>query len=127
VTQSLQINERSGNLQQVTGYTPEPNYMLERDNFLYLNDPATGILIFDKYGSYYKTVPVKGLASFQVFNRKLIYVEGDQISIYDTKLNEISTTSLPEGEALSVSVCLSLDPQKLYVLKENKLVLYDIK
>ncbi len=127
VTQGLEIGERSGNLQQVTGFTPQPNYMLERDNFIYLNDPGRGILIFDKYGSYFKTVPVVGLTSFQVFNNKLIFVEGDQISIYNTKLNEVSTTSLPTGDALSVSVCLSLDPQRLYLLMKEKLVFYNIK
>jgi len=127
VSQALEINERSGNLQQVTGFTPDPNYMLERDNYLYLNDPVNGIMIFDKYGSYYKTIPVKGLTSFQVFNRKLIYIEGDDISIYDTRLNEVSTTTLPQNDAKSISVCLSLDPQRLYMLREEKLFLYDIK
>lgn len=126
VTQGLEINERSGNLQQVIGYTPEPNYMLERDNYLYLNDPATGILIFDKYGSYYKTIPVKGLKSFQVFNRKLIYITGDDINIYDTRLDEVSNTSLPLKEATSVSVCQSTDPQRLYILTEDKLIFYNI-
>lgn len=127
ITQTLEISERSGNLQQVTGYTPDPNYMLERDNYLYLNDPAIGILIFDKYGSYYKTLPVKGLTSFQVFDRKVIYIEGNEISIYDTRLNELSTTRLPQDDAVSVSVCLSLDPQRLFMLGKEKLFFYDIK
>lgn len=127
VNQGLEISERSGNLQQVIGYTPEPNYMLERDNYLYLNDPATGILIFDKYGSYYKTIPVKDLKSFQVFNRKLIYISGDDINIYDTRLNEVSITGLPKKDAISVAVCLSTDPQMLFMLEEGKLVFYNIK
>jgi hypothetical protein len=127
ITQGLQISERSGNLQQVVGYTPEPNYMLERDNYLYLNDPATGILIFDKYGSYYKTIPVKGLTSFQVFNRKLIYITDDDINIYDTRLNEVNTTGLPRNDAISVSVCQSTDPQRLYMLGKGKLFFYNIQ
>lgn len=127
ITQRLEISERSGNLQQVTGYSLDPNYMLERDNVLYLNDPATGILIFDKYGSYFKTIPVKGLTSFQVFNSRLIYTEGDQISIYDTQRNELSATTLPRDDARSIAVCLSLDPQRLYMLSNEKLFFYDIK
>ena len=126
VNQSLEVSEKSGNLQQVTGYNLDPNYMLERDNFLYVNDPSIGILIFDKYGSYYKTIPVLGLSSFQIFNNRLIYVIRDVVNIYDVKLNEISSTSLPAGIALSVSVCLSVDPQKLYLLQDNGLFIYDI-
>jgi hypothetical protein len=127
VNQSLEVSNQSGNIQQVTGYSINPNYMLERDNFLYLNDPEIGIFIFDKYGSYYKTIPVKGLSSFQVFNKRIIYFMGDQISIYDTQLNELSTTTLPWKDALSVSVCLSIDPQRLYMLGENKLFFYKIQ
>jgi hypothetical protein len=127
VTAGLEIKERSGNLQQVSGITPDPNYMLERDNFLYLNDPVTGIMMFDKYGTYYKTIPVRGLTSFQVFDNKLIYVTGNDISIYNIRLNEEKTTALPVEGAKSVTVCMSLDPQRLYVLKEKKLIFYTIK
>ena len=127
IDQSLEISERSGNLQQVTGYSIDPNYMSERDNYLYLNDPGTGILIFDKYGSYYKTIPVKGLSSFQVFNNRIIYFIGNEISIYDTRLNELGSTDLPWEDALSVSVCLSLDPQRLYMLGTDKLFFYKIQ
>lgn len=127
VNQYLEVSERTGNLQQATGYELNPNYMLERDNNLYLNDPATGVLIFDKYGTYYKTIPIPGLESFQVFNRKIIYVQGDKISIYDTKLNEHNSTYLPCDDALSVSACLSLDPQRIYALKDGELVFYEIQ
>lgn len=127
INQSLEINERSGNLQQVTGYNLNPDYLLERDNYLYLNDPMTGILIFDKYGTFYKVIPVPGLHSFQVFNNRIIYITEDGINMYNTKLNELSSTALPWEGARSVSVCLSLSPQRLYMLGEEKLFFYEIK
>ena len=111
----------------MTGLTLDPNFMLERDNSLYLNDPETGILIFDKYGTYSKTIPVKGLTSFQVFDRKIIYITGQEINIYDTRFNEFSKTLFPAEGAKSVSVCLSLDPQVMYILEKDKLVFYVIK
>jgi hypothetical protein len=127
ITAGLEVSERTGNLVQATGLSPEPNYMLERDNYLYLNDPATGIMMFDKYGTFYKTIPVLGLHTFQVFNNRIIYTEDDAVFIYDIHLNELSSTSLPEGKKKSVSLCLSLDPQMLFVLQEEKLVYYNIK
>ena len=126
VKQSLEVAEHSGNLQQATGIALNPNYMIERDNYLYLNDPATGILIFDKYGTYYKTVPIKGLSSFQVFNKRIIYIADGKAHIYDTKLNEESSTLLPSPGAKSISVCLSLDPQMLFALEKSKLLFYNI-
>lgn len=127
IDQQLEVNERTGNLQQATGYSLDPNYMIERDNFLYVNDPAIGILIFDKYGTYYKTIPILGLSSFQVSEKRIIYFLGDKISIYDTKLNEENYTDLPWKDALSVSVCLSLEPSRLYMLSDGGLFFYKIK
>ena len=127
ISAGLTLKEQSGNLQQVTGYSLDPNYLLERDNYVYLNDPAIGILIFDKYGSYFKTIAVLGLASFQVFDRKIIYTVGNDIFIYDTRLNELSTAGLPPQKAKSVSACLSLDPQRLYMLSDRKLFFYEIR
>lgn len=126
IDQSLKVSESSGNLQQITGFTLNPNYMLERDNSLYLNDPAIGVLMFDKYGSYYKTIPLKGLSTFQVFDRKIIYVQEDKINIYDTQINEISTAALPGQGSKSVSVCLSIKPQMLYMLGNERLYFYQI-
>lgn len=127
INSGLQVSDRSGNLQQVTGLTPDPNFMIERDNSLYLNDPESGIMIFDKYGTYSRTIPVKGLSSFQVFDRKIIYVTDKEINIYDTRLNEYRKTELPDVKALSISVCLSVDPQKLYALTGDKLLFYEIR
>lgn len=127
INAGLEVSERTGNLVQATGLSPEPNFMLERDNFLYLNDPGIGIMMFDKYGTFYKTIPVKGLSSFQVFNKRIIYTRGEEIFIFDTQLNERSSATLPAGEKKSVSLCLSLDPQMLFVLQEEKLVYYNIK
>jgi hypothetical protein len=126
IDQSLEVSERSGNLQQVTGFAIDPNYMLERDNALYLNDPNTGILIFDKYGSYYKLIPVKDLVTFQVFDRKIIYTQEEKIHIYNTKLNELSSAPLPRSGNKSVTVCLSTDPQMIYVLGNSALHYYKI-
>jgi hypothetical protein len=126
VSQALEISERTGNLQQATGYSLNPNFMIERDNFIYLNNPGSGILIFDKYGSYYKIVPVKGLKSFQVFNHKIIFTENDQISMYDTRLNELNTAGLPLTGARSVAVCLSTRPQMLFMLAGDELFFFQI-
>jgi len=44
----------------------QPNFLIEHNGKLYLNSPNDGILIFDIYGSYLKTIPLKNLESFQV-------------------------------------------------------------
>lgn len=64
--EQFRVLKRTGNLGQLLGKDLNPNYLLERDNWVYLNDPKTGILVFDIYGTYYKTIPLKGLSRFNV-------------------------------------------------------------
>ena len=53
--------QRTGNLNALLNIELQPNYLLEYNNKIYINNPSTGILIFDIYGTYYKTIPVKNL------------------------------------------------------------------
>lgn len=64
--QSLEISVKSGNLKRILGMNIQPNFLIEHNGKLYLNSPNDGILIFDIYGSYLKTIPLKNLESFQV-------------------------------------------------------------
>jgi len=51
LTLKLETVQSTGNLSQVLGYQVLPNYMTEYNNLLYLNNPESGILIFDQYGN----------------------------------------------------------------------------
>ena len=46
----------TGRLDQLLGITPSPASMQEFDSRLYVNDPAEGILVFDLFGTYLKTI-----------------------------------------------------------------------
>ncbi|HKK39972.1 MAG TPA: hypothetical protein VJ949_11185, partial [Cryomorphaceae bacterium] len=66
----LRMNENfaqiatTGNLSQVLRLDLNPNYMVEFTNRIYLNNPESGILVFDIFGTYIKTIPIKGLERF---------------------------------------------------------------
>ena len=67
IDKRLIINNESGNLTHILGYSPHPDFMMESNNWLYVNNPESGILVFDIYGNYYKTIPIKDVHSFQIF------------------------------------------------------------
>ncbi len=76
----------SGNLSQILGIDLNPNFMVEFANRVYLNNPETGILVFDIFGTYIKTIPLKGLEQFQVFEDEIVYFENQRLYQYNTKL-----------------------------------------
>lgn len=111
------FSARSGQLNQVLGFSVEPIYMRESNNWLYLLDKNKGVLVFDIYGAYYKTIPISGFTYFQVAGDHLIHYKApyllsfnfrdlysdtlyqmngkvDQVILGKNRLNSLSETGL---------------------------------
>ncbi|MEA3476729.1 MAG: hypothetical protein U9R60_00995 [Bacteroidota bacterium] len=124
IDQFLQISDRTGNIHQVTGKSINPNFLLEKDDMVFLNDPEHGIMMFDKYGAYYKTINVKGLDYIQSFDKKLVFFQDGKMTILDpATLEEISFT-LPDTDYKMLAVLLGKDEKKLYYLGDGVLKIY---
>lgn len=119
-----QLNKvvQTGNITQLTGSKVLPNFMTEQNNQLFLNDTATGILVFDIYGTYARTIPLKGLSHFQVNNEKIFYLKDGKLKSYDLRTLEEQELSLPAGEVLDVRT----EKEKLYLLKQKSLDIYSV-
>jgi hypothetical protein len=118
---TLQVVYESGNLQQLMGYSLKPNLLTEADNFVYLNDPVHGILVFDMYGVYYKTIPVKDVQSLQVREQHLLYVRGNTFYSYDQKRIEETEIKIPPHDSL---LNARIEQNRLYLLSSTKLSIY---
>jgi hypothetical protein len=90
----LRFNENSkqiastGNLKQILQSDLKPNYMLEHNNYLYLNCPETGIYVFDIFGTFNTLVPLKNLKHFQVKESIIYYQNDSSLCSYNYKLFE---------------------------------------
>lgn len=90
--------QETGNLAQILRIAQlDPNFMLEFANRLYVNNPSTGILVFDIFGTYIKTIPVQGLEEFQVNESELIYFQDGSLIRYHLKTYQSQVVPLPEG------------------------------
>ncbi|GIV27548.1 MAG: hypothetical protein KatS3mg027_1362 [Bacteroidia bacterium] len=81
--QSLEITIRTGNLKRLLNIDIQPNFMIEHNGRLYLNDPETGILVFDIYGAYLKTIPLLHLTNFQLNYPYLFYTREKQFNVFN--------------------------------------------
>lgn len=121
LTLGLKTIQTSGNLTQILGYNVNPNFMVEYNNTLYLNNPETGILVFDQFGTYIKNIAITGLSSFQVTETAIYYIDENKIAKYIFKNMETQTLALPEENFSHLTV----DKNRLFLLTENALKIYD--
>lgn len=123
VDQNGKFTVKSGNLLQILGYAPQPNFMREVNNWVYLNDPKRGILVFDIYGAYYKTIPVKGLEYFQIKDRRVFYLKKGYYQSFDMQELSFDTLFKLEPEVKEVF----LTKNQLNILKNSELGLFEYK
>lgn len=98
-----------------------PTFLLEADNRLFANVPDHGILVFDVYGGYMKTIPLKGLDNFQVVKDQLLYFKDGQLYSYHLQsfqTRPIDTPKVPNAKQVK------LLQDYLIVLLDNRLTLY---
>lgn len=118
--QNMKPSHQTPNLMQLLGYPLSPNFLVEVNNVVYLNNPETGILIFDVYGTYNKTIPIKGLQSFQVFENKIFYFKDNEFKSFNMKTMEESTIAVPEQNPIDVRI----EKKRMYVLCKGFLAIY---
>ena len=118
--QNLQKVTETGNLASQLGQDIKPNFILEYDNRLYLNDPSIGIFVFDVFGTYNKTIPINGLDQFQFKSNELIYFQRDKLKSFNLKTLEQDQFALPDSNAINVKVVMN----RLYLLKKDELKMY---
>lgn len=80
----LQTVVKTGNLKRILDIDLKPNFIKEHNGYLYLNSPQEGILVFDIYGTFNKTIPLKGLKEFNVSNGNVVYFENGALKEYQS-------------------------------------------
>ena len=112
----------SENLSNQFSKALQPNFILERDNWLYLNDKALGVLIFDTYGQYVKTIDVKELLDFQVLDDQLVYRKEDTLEAFHLRSLNTQLIDLPKGILKEHQI--SIQRERLFVKKEKEIEIY---
>ncbi len=87
--------QQTNNLNALQNDTLQPSSILEYDNRVYLNNPKTGILVFDVYGTFYKTIPVKNAQQFQPIADWIYYRSDKKVRAYNIKTTEEKEFEMP--------------------------------
>jgi hypothetical protein len=124
--QELETTNTSGNLANALMINIQGNYLEEYNNRLYLNDPKNGVLVFDNFGTYLKTIPLYGLLTFQVKDQFLIYANAKgEIELYNFFTLEKTTFKSSKYSAVE---SVRLEGNTIFIQnKKNQLVIDKIE
>lgn len=80
----LKVLVKTGNLKRILDIEMKPNFIQEHNGYLYLNCPKEGILVFDIYGTFTKTIPLKELKEFNIVNGNVFYFKNKTLKEYQS-------------------------------------------
>lgn len=95
-----------------------PNRLLEAETRVYLNSPNLGILVFDVFGNYIKTINIPQLDYFQFYEGQIFYVEDKIFKTYHLLSFQTKEINLPVIEDNLEQLCIA--QERLYIKYPNK-------
>ena len=119
-----QVIVQSADLSLGLNLSIQPDFLLERDQRVYANDPESGILVFDVFGKYLKTLPIFNLAAFQIVGDELLFFREGQL--YSFHLITLLQTPMMLPEGVTADHYLRIQKDKLYALGDGKLKVYQL-
>lgn len=91
--ENISLTKYDYNTNQITLRAPINNYVISENNNLnflktyqqqlFLNDKLTGILVFDIFGNYIKTLPYPGLDYFNFYKNSIYFIKENNIVLID--------------------------------------------
>lgn len=121
---NLEFVHESITLNSLTGPDIQPTYMLEKSRNVYLNVPGFGILVFDRFGNYSKTIPLEIPDEFQVTDQNLYYFKAGELYSFDLQTNSPGKLQLPEKDGF---IKVEMQPDYLYLFRHQGYSVYKIK
>ena len=89
---------------------------------LYLNAPENGILVFDLFGNFIKTIGIQSLDYFQLMENQLFYLKDGKLNSYNLTSFQHAELDIPLPWDEALQVCIGQD--KIYLRKLNIVSIY---
>ena len=101
----------------------EPNFILERNNQIYINYPDTGIVVYSNLCNFQKIIQIKNLINFQITEENLLYFDTlkQAITVYNFKQENLFDIDIPRKEKKTNA---RIEQDRLYFLIGNLLYIY---
>ena len=98
-----------------------PNFIVEKNGQVFVNDPKVGILVFDNFGAFYKTIPIKGLQKFHILQEQIVYYQDEKLRSYNPVTFDAKMISLPDTTGVMQAV---IEKNRIAILKSDRIDFY---
>lgn len=121
VNLNSEIEQTSGNIKQYTNNQIAVNFITDNGTNVFALDSINGVLVFDVFGSYKKTIPLINLNELKVLDKYFFYIHDVKLNRYNTQTTLLNKYSLPDTNNI---LNFSIEKERLYLLKTDTISIY---
>ena len=121
-----QIDFKADALDQFIDTEPNPNFMIMEEERLFINNPSTGVYIFDENGRFVRNLPLMGLKKVQVYKDLLFYTTNTTLIVHHLVTGEESYNPLPVMGFHDWALSQYTNPMRISFLTENGVLIYSL-
>lgn len=97
LNEQLNVIAESTFLDRVEKVEQDPKGLVDSGNWLVMWIPGLGLMVFDQYGTYFKTVRTEKIHSYQVFDGRILIFDGNSVKRVGITDGIVEKMLLPEG------------------------------
>lgn len=102
----------TADFRQALGQAITPQQIIDQNKQVYLYDPANGLYVFDRYGTFQRRIPVQGWSTVSITDKFILGISNDSLQSYNISSLIQSQQKLPGNFA----------PYYRYSISNNKLI-----
>jgi len=117
----LQFTHEGTPLRQVTDKEMEPDFMIDSGNWLVMNANGYGLLVFDRFGTYYKTIAAQPSGIIQAAGDDILFKESSEMIKINIKTGKIDHFLLPENKPDDLA---RVEGNRIFIKSENSIKIF---
>ena len=114
--------QTSGNIKQYASKEPiVPLQIIDNGTNVFVNDPVNGVLVFDLFGTFIKSLPITNCSKIKALDNLLYYLSNNQLFYYQMGVFHSNSYIIP-GSANAVQFDISRN--RLFILTNTSIRIY---
>lgn len=121
ITDQLEISGEGTQLRQITEEPLTPLYLFDSGKWLIMSVPEYGFLVFDRFGTYYKTFKSPNKSVFQANGDEILFKENNKMCLINIKSGITQYFILPENDP--EDQC-RVEGKQIFLMRKNSLKIF---
>jgi hypothetical protein len=121
INKTGEVEQESGNIKQYINDKIAVTQIVDNNDRVFVVDSINGIMVFDLFATYIKTIPIKQVPEVKVQDKSLFYLKGGKMNRYNWQTAQTASFSLPDTSRV---LRMSIEKERIFLLKPDSVYCY---